>query len=210
MKHYSLIVTLFTVITLSSCNEIIDDIVAATHHDDMTHLTYYDYNLSISFRDSTGKDLVKGMGLEELENKSRTTPDYINTDLFRLNIKLSSAKKNTTVMRLDLLQYDNNVSLFLNEYDDSKYEFVSHRLQQELQDYDFQDSMTYELTCPYIFGDEKQHMIKTWWTKSADDITKVYNDTHYNAQCTRITIDGRDVATPEFKARIRNVVTITL
>jgi len=66
-----------------------------------------------------------------------------------------------------------------------------------------QSMIMYKMTCPYIFGDDEEHVIVTYWKPREDDLLRLkaklhvkskpfLSDDSYRNYCYRIIIDGEE------------------
>ncbi|HMM04080.1 MULTISPECIES: hypothetical protein [unclassified Dysgonomonas] len=155
------------------------------------------YNFGLSFQDTSGNDLVKGIGLEwwldsTFISEEQAQSGIVKNDLYVLDIIVSEPCKNwdnkiyntpgSDVIRpiLGMVRYnngyrylDNDFSLWVNDCPEAK-------------------MLTYKLKCPYVFGDEAVHEFVTYW-----DIPKVKSSGQTFAKCYRIEFNGNEII-PQF------------
>jgi hypothetical protein len=155
------------------------------------------YNLGFNFQDSTGNDLVKGIGLEECISSDIAMKDAlsgtVNRDFYVLDIIVSEPCMNwdneiynapaspgfePDVNRPKLTMNTNNGTCYLNNI-----------FSVPADDCPEQEILTYKLKCPYVFGDEAVHEFVTYW-----DIPKTKtSSSEYFAKCYRIEFEGNEI-----------------
>ncbi len=126
------------------------------------------YYLEIRFEDKSGNDKIEGIG--RLSDGSK-----VKYDLYKLTVEeMTSAQDNLNLSPLRVRTTDAYESLVL-EYSIN----ASSNLNL--------DKLTYKLKCPYIFGDEEEHIIVSNWEKK----------TSTSNYCTSIVVDGKTYTTTE-------------
>ena len=172
MKHFNIVSIGLLTLLLSSCGDYIN---GHRMGDRMS------YSLSFHFQDSEGNDLSKGVDHGEI---------LVNSD-YKLDIILSKQSE----------LWDNKIYQPVNEdpsviYDDHSPKLVY--LDLNGQAYignqftlytglvDHQKILTYQITCPYIFGDDDVHFLTTYWR----DLGEKYN-TEYFVECYKVEFEGQ-------------------
>jgi len=165
------------------------------------------YNLGFNFQDSSGNDLVKGIGLEEWIPSDIAMKDAlsgtVNRDLYVLDIIVSEPCTNwdneiynaparpgfePDVNRPKLTMNNNNGTCYLN-----------NSFSVPAEDCPEQKILTYKLKIDYVFGDDAVYEFITYW-----DVPKKYlPDNSKFAKCYRIEFDGNEIIpeTPEDESR---------
>jgi len=155
------------------------------------------YKLGLSFQDASGKDLVKGIELEEWWPPS-TSMEYassgsVKPDLYVLDIILSEPCENwdndiyNTPARPGYIPNVNRPKLSMERFNNDSY---------LINDFGFwigscpeEKILTYKLKIPYVFGDEEIHEFVTYW-----DIPKTkFSYGQYYAKCYRIVFEGNEI-----------------
>jgi len=155
-----------------------------------------DHYLWISFRDASGKDLVKGIeyGLDKPDTVPANAPEMggINSDLYTLKAIFPEGAFDTTDKSLwGCSPCDSNVifpefSYIGPPYYDSMGNYYYVRIRTFSIPEDDVKMLTYLITCPYIFGDDSVHEIVTYWRLPTN-----YKQLFYKA-CDRIVFDGKE------------------
>jgi hypothetical protein len=151
------------------------------------------YSLTMSFQDTAGNDLVKGIKLEEWfpgnVPMEEAQSGSVKSDLYTLDIIISEPCKNfdTNIFnfpaRPGVIPDDNSPKLgWSNDY----YHKLSIHLRFPADDCPEIKKITYRLKCPYIFGDNETHELVTYWHLSKRDRTgEIYGE------CYRIEFNGK-------------------
>ncbi|MDR2969428.1 MAG: hypothetical protein LBV32_07485 [Tannerellaceae bacterium] len=127
------------------------------------------FELSLSFQDSSGKDLLKGIEYTKSQTKDSLT-GQIATDMF--TFKYFNSRKLTPRLHWELIY---------SEYvfpDYGSICFPPEGGQNNRMDF------TYQLSCPYIFGDNVMHEIVAYCKETK----------HREYECFRLTFDGKEIA----------------
>ena len=62
------------------------------------------------------------------------------------------------------------------------------------EEHPFNEKATFQLSCPYIFGDNKVHDIATWWKpEKIADAWLGHRFLELAPSCYRIEIDGKEI-----------------
>ena len=174
------------IINFSSCDLIFD------HEPDTIA-----YNLDLSFQDSSGHDLVKGIGLEEWccptdMPEEQAQWGSVKRDLYVLDIIASQPCQDLITARRPGVFHDPDVDHFrlgMNKLNNNYYFTIEFGLL--VKNCPNEKMLTYKLKCPYVFGDEAVHEFVTYW-----DIPKIRNKSTY-AKCNRIEFEGRVFTQPQ-------------
>lgn len=124
------------------------------------------YYLKLKFEDSSGRDLVKGIKYYQTDSSSTASgTSYlvdINEYVFQSSVANEPAK--SELLRIEI---NNQYECLYTSY--GTFDYVASTITQKLQ-------------CPYIFGDNKEHVIISYW----------YDDSKYNPACLKITCDDKE------------------
>ena len=144
------------------------------------------YNLGFNFQDSTGNDLVKGIGLEEWIPSDIAMKDAlsgtVNRDFYVLDIIVSEPCTN----------WDNDI---YNVPARPGFEPDVNRPKLTMNN----NNGTYKLKIAHVFGDKAVYEFVTYW-----DVPKKYlSDNSKFAKCYRIEFDGNEIIpeTPEDESK---------
>lgn len=146
---------------------------------------HVDMNVILSFQDSEGNDLVKAIETAKPEFMD-ITELVVAPDLYSL---VSSPN------RWDMGLYSGGAVLWDNYYLHPFLEFYAPYNADDhfrlgivmpcLPDRE-QQTVTYTLTCPQLFGDELAHEIVTYWSKDPNSIP------FHSMLCEKVVVDGRE------------------
>lgn len=184
-KLKSLGLLFLSVICFSSCDWLFG------HKDPVFHYTVY--NLAIGFRDASGSDLVKGIGLKDRQSGVSMEDakwGEVDSDQYRLDIMVDipcwnwSNDTYDTPSRPATGPFEvKRPQLDIYYYDEICY--LHNYFELPVEDCPDQRKLTYKLKCPYVFGDKEVHELVTYW----DIPTEKPVPTTY-AKCLRIEFGG--------------------
>ena len=145
---------------------------------------YYNHYLWLSFQDTLGNDLVKGI---EFVWSDSVMSDIIKPELYTLDIVFEDGITNP--LRHSPLCLANGRLLLPSIANlDSQYLWLGIA---SFRKFDFAEKITLRLTCPYLFDDNEAYDIVTWW------------ELHdYYTTCFRVEVDGREFPVKEDIATI--------
>ena len=165
------------------------------------------YNLGFNFQDSTGNDLVKGIGLEEWIPSDIAMKDAlsgtVNRDFYVLDIIVSEPCTNWdndiyNIPASPGFEPDVNRPKFtMNNNNGTCY--LSNSFSVPADDCPEQEILTYKMKIAHVFGDEAVYELVTYW-----DVPKKYlSDNSKFAKCYRIEFDGNEIIpeTPEDESK---------
>jgi hypothetical protein len=149
------------------------------------------YSLDISFRDASGNDLVKGIGLDDLYPadvpEGQAQSGSVKRDLYVLDIIASPPCQDA----IDSWNASHFVTpdhkLGMDKFD--RYWFLTTNIGFMADDCPNEKMLTFRLKCPYVFGDDAKHELVAYW-----DVPKIRNNSAY-AKCNRVEFEGK-VFTP--------------
>ncbi|MDR0894766.1 MAG: hypothetical protein LBN06_05635 [Prevotellaceae bacterium] len=173
MRNIRNLVLLFLLLTTASSCECI----FGGHR----HPTYYRYNLSLSFQDASGNDLVKG--IESNEALSETVLDIIVFEpCENWDNRIYNAPARPGVMP------DINRPYFIVKRYDGVRSYLENNFSLPMSGCPAEKILTYKLTCPYVFGDEEVHEFVTHWKF----IQRKEEQDNF-AECYLIEFEGREI-----------------
>ena len=199
----------FAALLLSGCD--IDRI-------DNSNIDHTDtYWLTINFRDAIGKDLVAPLADERwmmAADKDLTSwPGTINPERYHLDILLSNPHEIWDNAIYNFKATNGSIPdeyrphFTIAKYND-KYEgtltYTGDDVEGDSYCYLFsnfmipainglQNTLTYQLICPTIFGDSDSHAIVSYWTQNAgtaDDLSVLVNG---RPECYSVQFEGREI-----------------
>ena len=153
--------------------------------------SYYLHFLHLSFQDTSGNDLVKG--IEYTRGQSNAGP--VNPNLYTLKVVFPDG---ILFPLVDYRMSFNEGKLFAGAYTgvNINYDRLSFSISSYKKYYDsngmevkipFAEKITFKLICPYVFGDDDEHEIVTWWElKTLDDVGELDC-----TLCCRVDLDGK-------------------
>ena len=163
------------------------------------------YWLTVNFKDDSGNDLVALLGKESRE--SAVDPSYwdgrINPELYQLDVILSNPHASWDNNIYNARGCDVNQPYFsmviYNEEDEVALSSFKGASETEGYCYLFsnfhipaingiQDSLTYKIMCPTIFGDNLIHEITAYWKENIKD-----SEGERYPECIDATFDGKEV-----------------
>jgi hypothetical protein len=211
MKLLKLTSLLAALILLCGCNKETIEISEA-------HPGPYPYHVLISFQDASGNDLVKGIAHDWRQSafvyESNPNPDagFVNLDQYTLDVvfpdhiqavvEYITRLEDVRIAQLpsDLVDSDS----MLDSY------FVNYIVVCKWGDYygldmccltptnDIEgkklsptDKATFKLRCPYVFGDDAEHEIVTYWSYPPEKGP-------YNTYCTRVEFENEEYIPQKF------------
>ena len=139
------------------------------------------YEVSFSFKDAEGRNLVKDLPLTEWYPKDlpveQAYQGYLADDSYTVYIiPMDVTPPQLYKRKLYMTTADNGEWLLQNESFFSGYE-------EKNQAY------TFQIRFPALFGDNGEHELKTYWTIPSEK----YNNDHY-AICNRAVLDGQELS----------------
>lgn len=157
----------------------------------------YSYLLLLDIKDALGVDILKDIpiintgGYMVIEDKNGWTAE-VKPDLYKLKIivpELCFKPESPLTERTDY-------PLWINKISDSYYLSFSATSSSLCPP---ADVITFKLTCPYIFGDSKEHIITSHWSPdglylpSTDNQEGAKSDAFFpRNECSHIAIDGKE------------------
>ena len=125
----------------------------------------YQYHLLLSIRNDSGVDFIKGI-----------TPDIlISSDMYQW--KILSKPTERAIVPNDLIVFPLD-----DDYEYLYFDVLAFRSRM--------NSLTFQLTCPYIFGDNVAHTILSLWKHS--------EDRKFQPDCYHIEVDGAAISPTQY------------
>jgi len=164
----------------------------------------YRYNLRLSVQDVSGNDLVKGIGYDERVDPDLYTLEVVFPDRIQDQIQRYIQFVNESIINKTLILDDNNdwfdyypaipmiVCRDRDDYDDGYYHLglgcMSDVFDDSYERLPIAEKITFKLRCPYIFGDNVEHDIVTYWYNNPEISYVIF--------CSRVEIENK-VYTPQ-------------
>jgi hypothetical protein len=152
------------------------------------------YQLDLSFQDASGNDLAKGIGLWEWIPgdlpQEQATGGAVKPELFVLDIMISEPcstwdnKYYNASPRIGFQPDINRPQLSMSRYENGCW-YLGAKLSLPDGDCPEQKTLTYQLKCPYLFGDEAVHEFVAYWSITNRRKTNTY------AVCDRIEFEDK-------------------
>ena len=206
MKPLKLISLLLSILTINSCSnryveDEIDDRINNPYAGDCDEESrFYLYMLSISFQDVSGNDLVDGIGFNvwvsdgvSVTGGKDDSHGIVKHNLYTLEYVYEDGipntwKADTTPTYIPDIPdpYIEFVRTYKEPERNDNYCYLSFSNYSLKIDSDFKEifaeKITIKLKCSYIFSDNEEHEIVTWW--------KILNEKR--AMCDRIEFEGKE------------------
>lgn len=162
------------------------------HNDDYGFPVYMNnYNVSLNFKNSTGEDLIKGIGLDNWQGTSEAeaiSGDVKNEEYsLNINIQYSPNKfpeshdigSSTLSMQQDKAGDCWLINKCRTIYGLSKGVVLA----------------TYKLVLPHVFGDKKEHKITVYWEFpfKENNTANKYEEIERWSKCTKVLFDEHEV-----------------
>ncbi|MCR5827929.1 MAG: hypothetical protein K6G53_05895 [Bacteroidales bacterium] len=201
MKKLLILLSIISSILLIGCDKILqeDEFEFRKAH---ANLPFDVYMIALSFHDASGNDLIAPLAEEQWKSVGDKNlsywPNTINPERYHLDIILSNPHES----------WDNTIYNFRHEWEGSD----PDKLQPYFKIWERgglymenifdcpaingrQESLTYEISCPTIFGDNTIHKLSTFWEypSIASDNTANQRTADLYPLCFRATFDGQEV-----------------
>ena len=223
MKTLKFVVLILTMLIISSCKDKDEDEIPIPSSVYL-NVTVYNtlggpfcfQELLLSFQSKSGKDLVKGIKFwgpggtyganYDIKTGGKTDAwGIVKKEVYtmeRIYEDIDLDKSNFPIGLRKGKPFSKNYPELNGNYDylyfqtdgrgsgnviSSEYPFYD-------EGYPFREKATFKLTCPYMFGDNKVHIIDTWWKPGED--TYVKNEKIPGTWCPicyRIEVDGKEI-----------------
>jgi len=154
MRRFILLLSSFLMISFLGCNK-------------DGGLPPYIYDLKISFENSSGDNLVKGLKYDP--TTAVTMRDGARFQIQRVEYKQMMQGKYSLSPDEPLwieIKDNGDESLFMRNI---TFDHVT-------------PTITHRLICPHIFGDDKEHVIVSYWERTPN----------YESRCLKVTFDGKE------------------
>jgi len=164
---------------------------------------FYTYTLYLNILDASGNDRIKGIEIVDTTNNfafydAEHSLVPIKHDLYTLDIVFPEGSTNLYIVEpLSGGQPMNHPELFLynrNGYnyigiDVASYKFTWPDLEEIIPPV---GKFVFQVTCPYIFGDEAVHEIVTWWELDPN-FSKNYENELTPIYCHSIEFENKEI-----------------
>ena len=160
------------------------------------------YNIGFVFQDAEGNNLAEGIDLEDwipanLPKEQATSGQVAS--YYKLDIILSKQSDKFDNTTYKYIRNYAHTGPILNTDTDVNYPKLTYRkingcvfIGNSFLLYtglvEPQDKLTYQITCPYIFGDDEVHTITTYWKELGDKIQNTYF-----GECYKVEFDGQTI-----------------
>ncbi|MDR2968274.1 MAG: hypothetical protein LBV32_01565 [Tannerellaceae bacterium] len=168
MKTFKLAIMLALTTILGSCDWTLGDGGGPPYFD-----------LALSFQDTSGKDLVKGIAY--IKEDPLDLHGYVDQNSYWL-CGIEGEREPGKVYPFNTAMYYNSPELF-NENDDEY-----HRLSFSTVSSKSKVTFTFLLNLPHVFGDNTKHEIVAYCNKKRRNHAFTYD-------CYRLVFDGKDIET---------------
>ena len=151
---------------------------------------FYGYTLYLRFQDASSNDLIKG--IEYDGDKIRYGFATVNPDLYALKFVFPDGILTPwkPEPQPGVILAEHAPTLFLETEKDDYY-FILRSSSVNWRDFGeervyfpFSEKLTFELTCPYVFGDDAVHEIITYWKEG--------NVSTCSCLCYCIELEGKE------------------
>lgn len=156
MKKIILLCLSMFLVTFYGCKED-ENIILKTH--------LYHYNIAIAFENQSGENLVEGIPYDESSNS------ILNTE-YKQTISVSPDESSSKPHHYRV----NEPGIWKDENGEENFFFTA-----TMYSYVY-PMVTQKLVCPYIFGDNNEHILVSYWEDLPD----------YKYKCTGFTLDGKE------------------
>ena len=210
MKFIKFICLLLSILITNSCtNNEMDK-----EDNNLVNMPCYQYNiLLISFQDTTGKDLVKGIGYDwwqsDIIQEEEAVQGPIKRDLYTLDVVFPDSCMSMYALQKELEKQpgirpvESVPVLVLRKVNGYYYLYFSEasyagRRINGVYEYPMAEMITFKLRCPYIFGDDTEHEIISYWKPRPSP---------YSPYCYHIEFDGKEIINhQDFSEMSENII----
>ena len=189
MKSIKLMVLLAVVVAVS-CKK----------NDETYNIGYreYQYYLYLSFQNASGNDLVKGIGFQPYGNytEDESNGGIVKSDLYTLEVIFPNHWQSKSFGHGFSFVKGKALKEAYPELKYGNYDYLSFMVSGFAVQYGygivvripFAEKITFKLKCSYIFGDEVEHEMVTWWKEK----NKEEEERYPAALCYRIELGGKE------------------
>lgn len=168
-----------------------------------------DYLLLFNLKNSSGVDILneipatKSIGYIVVEDKNGWTGE-VKPELYKLYMIQPEFYNETKVP----LPENPEITLHVTKTNDNNYLTININSMPRLKYY----QLTFKLTCFYVFGDNEEHTIVSYW--NPDGLFRP-NDNNPRVECNRLTIDGiqypvyQELFVPNFSDQTKKIIATT-
>ncbi len=172
MRTFKLLALLIVMTALSGCDLLFNPSDPSTH-----------FNLLLTFHDASGKDLVKGIEFIKWTDQlpeEEIMGGAVSPDLYMMEVLFPDGSP-PLVDEYQTLNFQKGTETYNFPTLDRFGNFLYFHIIDERA----MEKITYNLTCPYVFGDDAEHEIIAYCKKKL----------HNNYVCYRILLDGKEIKT---------------
>lgn len=178
-KNIVFFISIIISLLFLSCTE--DNSYAPTH-----------YDLKLRFQDKLGNDIIEGISTIVNKYEEQTSTMYqieVSGSEYKLDVEQSGKTKDKLVVSKHLLMQiiDSKPCIAITTV-----AFIPPR--------NIPYQLTHKFVCPYIFGDEEEHIIVSNWRKTAPG----------SSICTGITVDGKNYSVRDTDKEGNTILLVTL
>jgi hypothetical protein len=200
MKWYQIAFLIFSTLTVNSCSdkdERTSEVGEKPSEEFQQTITgspvpYYVHWLWLSFQDISGNDLVKGIEYytndtvkggseysmlvrtgETVEGGDEEHGGFVKPELFTLDLFYNGSYY--PVQEIPKLTYYKKLQCKFFPGANPDYSYLSF-CTQSAKYYTFAEIIAFRLKCPYLFGNDSEHYIITYWKKQSDDLIRIYGE----------------------------------
>lgn len=174
------------------------------------------YNISFVFQDAEGNDLSDRIDIKDWypANVSKEDATFGEVADYKLDIILSDPgelfnNKLYNINDPEAVELDYNPPMLVYQYTEDNI-YLGNNFLLYTGIVGPQDKLTYEITCPHIFGDNEVHVITTYWK---EELGEKMSATYF-PECYKVEFDGKVITDIgydlEDKIYRRNYVTLTI
>lgn len=152
----------------------------------------HQYVLMMSFLDSEGNDLVKG--IEGTEPEDSIQANFVAPSQYTLTSSLPLLPSRAGVVYDDPDPTPEMILVTPGIIDDVSLDYYALYLDAPVdRGLDLMEQLTYTLTCPHLFGDNEPHEIVTYWRKPTGwNQNWVTERRDAYRTCYRVDVDGKE------------------
>lgn len=167
---------------------------------------FYSYNTVLfSVQDFSGNDLVKGIEYDwwqsdEVPDEETALGGAVNFDLYNLDFVFPDISMDPFTLHKEFINGTTDIlaasTLLLRKINGYSYlgvQPISNAYNNDgIVSYHPAERLTFKLNCPYVFGDNAEHEIVSYWKARSQSF---YND------CYRVEFDGKEYTFDEYSER---------
>ena len=184
----------------TSCNNADNELLLNSQPPEYIHCLY------LSFLDTSGNDLIKGIGYDwfqpegdesgEIASREKERGGLVKPDLYTLDVVFPDGIENPWYPKpqpgVILEPRTPYMGVWKRTSDHPPYDPKGYYLTFSTSSYrefvfqqPFAEKITFRVKCPYVFGDDATHDIVTWWVHERQDYA-------LGTKCYRVEFDGKE------------------